>query len=104
MSAIFELCTTNYADDLLYVKKAMSHLETLCEARNGYDFGAPEQKAGWTFFKLKLSPELHGGIEKKFADMMEKYRWSRPEEKFRKFMEEYLKARGCTVKVKNVLF
>jgi len=28
------------------------------------------------------------------------YRWSKPEEKFRKFMEEYFMAKGCTVKVK----
>ena len=103
MSIIFELSTTNYLDDKLNVKKALSHLETLCQAWNGYSLAEPEEKAGWTFFKLKLKPELHEGIEKKFADMISKYRWSKPEEKFRKFMEEYFLAKGCNVKVKLVL-
>ena len=100
MSIIFQLSTTNYLDDKLNVKKALSHLETLCQAWNGYSLSEPEEKAGWTFFKLKLRPELHEGIETKFADMINKYRWSKPEEKFRKFMEEYFMAKGCTVKVK----
>ena len=34
--------------------------------------------------------------------MIEKYRWSKPEEKFRRFMEEYFLAKGCNVKVKIV--
>ena len=103
MSIIFELSTTNYLEDKLNVKKALSHLETLCEAWNGYTFGEPEEKAGWTFFKLKFRPELHQGIEKKFSDMIEKYSWSKPEEKFRRFMEEYFQAKNCNVKVKLVL-
>ena len=102
MSIILELSTTNYLDDKLNVKKALSHLETLCEAWNGYTLGDPEEKAGWTFFKLKLKPELHEGIVKKFSDMLEKYRWSKPDEKFRRFMEEYFQAKGCNVKVKIV--
>ena len=100
MSIILELSTTNYLDDKLNVKKALSHLETLCEAWNGYALGDPEEKAGWTFFKLKLKPELHEGISNKFSDMIEKYRWSKPDEKFRRFMEEYFQAKGCNVKVK----
>ena len=42
--------------------------------------------------------ELH-----KFSDMLERYRWSKPDEQFRIFMEEYLLAKGCNVKVKIVL-
>ena len=102
MSIILELSSRNYLDDKLNVKKALSHLETLCEAWNGYTMGEPEEKAGWTFFKLKLKPELHEGIEKKFSDMIGKYRWSNSEEKFRKFMEEYFQAKNCNVKVKIV--
>ena len=102
MSIILELSTTHYLDDKLNVKKALSHLETLCEAWNGYTLGDPEEKAGWTFFKLKLKPELHEGIVNKFSDMLEKYRWSKPDEKFRRFMEEYFQAKGCNVKVKIV--
>ena len=62
MSIILELSTTQYLDDKLNVKKALSHLETLCEAWNGYILEEPEHKAGWTFFKLKLKPALHDGI------------------------------------------
>ena len=100
MSVIFQLSTRNYSDDRFNVKKALSHMETLCQAWNGYVLGEPEEKAGWTFFKLKLEPPLHEGIQKEFSDMIEKYRWSKPEEKFRKFMEDYFLAKGCKVKVK----
>ena len=100
MSIIFQLSTRNYSNDRFNVKKALSHMETLCQSWNGYVLGEPEEKAGWTFFKLKLKPELHEGIQKEFSDMIGKYRWSKPEEKFRKFMEDYFLAKGCTVKVK----
>ena len=100
MSIIFQLSTRNYSDDRFNVKKALSHMETLCQAWNGYMLGEPEEKAGWTFFKLKLKPPLHEGIQKEFSDMIGKYRWSKPEEKFRKFMEDYFLAKGCTVQVK----
>ena len=66
MSIILELTTKNYLDDKLNVKKALSHLETLCQAWNGYALSDPEEKAGWTFFKLKLKSELHEGIVNKF--------------------------------------
>jgi len=101
MSIIFQLSTNNYSNDRFNVKKALSHMETLCQAWNGYQLSEPEEIAGWTFFKLKLEAPLHEEIQKEFADMIGKYsRWSKPEEKFRKFMEDYFLARGCTVKVK----
>ena len=100
MSVILQLSTRNYSDDRFNLKKALSHMETLCQARNGYVLGEPEEKAGWTFFKLKLESPLHEGIQKEFSDMIGKYRWIKSEEKFSKFMENYFAARGCTVKVK----
>ena len=102
MSTIFELSTTNYLNDKLNVKMALSHMETLCQAWNGFSLGEPEERAGWTFFKLKIHPELEDGITNKFSDMINKYRWSKPEEKFRKFMEDYFQSKNCTVKVKLV--
>lgn len=101
MSIILELGTTNYSDDRLDVKRALSHLETLCNVSNGYVLGEPEEKAGWTFFKLKIGPELHRKIEEKFSDMMQKYRWSSPDEKFSRFMGGYFDARGCNIRVKS---
>ena len=102
MSIILQLSTTNYLDDKLNVKKALSHMETLCQAWNGFSLGEPEEHAGWTFFKLKINPDLEDCIKNKFSDMIAKYRWSNSEEKFRKFMEDYFQARNCTVKVKLV--
>lgn len=102
MSIILRLSTSDYLTDRLNVKKALSQLETLCEAWNGYSLGEPEEKAGWTFFMLKIKPELHGGIVSRFSDMLEKYRWSSQDEKFRRFIEEYFRAKGCNVKVNAV--
>ncbi len=100
MSVIFELSTTDYSHDTLNVKKAMSHLETLCGAQDGCMLGPPEQKAGWSFFKIKLSQDLYDGIAERFSDMIDRHRWSKPEEKFRKFLEQYLQTRGCTIRIK----
>ena len=51
---------------------------------------------------LKINPDLEDCIKNKFSDMIAKYRWSKSEEKFRKFMEDYFQAKNCTVKVKLV--
>lgn len=102
MSATLEISTKNYADDKLAVKMALSHLETLVGCPNGYVLSEPESKFGWTFFKIALKAELHDGIQRKFADMIEKYQWSKQEEKFTKFMTDYLASKGCNVKVKSL--
>ncbi|MDH3276514.1 MAG: hypothetical protein OEL77_04230 [Nitrosopumilus sp.] len=102
MSTTLEVSTKNYRDDSLAVKMALSHIETLVGSVNGYSLSEPHSKFGWTFFKIAMKPDLQDGIEKKFADMIEKYRWSNPSEKFTKFMTDYFKSKGCDIKIKLV--
>jgi len=100
MSITLEISTKNYSDDRLAIKLALSHMETLVGCINGYSFSEPSSKFGWTFFKIALNQELHIGIEKKFSNMIEKYRWKDSSEKFTKFMTDYLNSKGCEIKVK----
>ncbi len=101
MSITLEIGTKNYADDLLSVKKALSHMESLVGCHNGYALSEPSTKFGWTFFKLAFKSDLRTGIEEKFSDMLEKYRWCDQPEKFTKFMADYFDSRDCNVKVKK---
>lgn len=100
MEAIFEISTKNYGDDLLLIKKSLSHMETLVGSVNGYSLGEPSSKFGWTFFKLSFKPNLQNGIEKKFADMLNKYKLNNQSEKFTKFMTDYFQAKGCNIRIK----
>ena len=102
MNTTLEISTKNYTEDKLAIKMALSHMETLVGSVNGYLLSEPYSKFGWTFFKIALKPDLQSGIEKKFADMIEKYRWSNPTEKFTKFMTDYFKSKGCNVAIKPV--
>ncbi len=100
MNVVLEIETKNYADDLLTIKKALSHMESLVSGYNGYVLGEPSSKFGWTFFKLALKPDLQSGIEKKFSDMINKYQANYPQEKFAKFMTDYFISKGCDIKIK----
>ena len=100
MDIVLEIGTKNYADDLLTIKKALSHMESLLGAYNGYVVSEPSSKFGWTFFKLAFKPNLQNGIETKFSDMLAKYQWSDPSQKFAKFMTDYFLSKGCEVKIK----
>ena len=102
MAVTLEVSTKNYVDDKLKVKMALSHMETLVGSANGYLLSEPSEKFGWTFFKIALKADLEEGIQKKFADMLDKYRWSNPTEKFSKFMTDYFASKGCSVKVKAI--
>ena len=102
MGVTLEISTKNYTNDKLAVKLALSHMETLVGSANGYLISEPSEKFGWTFFKIALKEELQEGIEKKFADMLDKYRWSNSTEKFSKFMTDYFSSKGCSVKVKAI--
>ena len=102
MVIILEVGTKNYADDLLAIKKALSHMESLIGAYNGYALSEPSSKFGWTFFKLAFKPNLQNGIEEKFSEMLGKYSWSDQSQKFTKFMTDYFASRGCNVKIKAV--
>ncbi len=100
MSMILEVGTKNYADDLLSIKKALSHMESLVGGYNGYVISEPSSKFGWTFFKLAFKPNLQNGIEEKFSDMLTKYRSSDQPHKFAEFMTDYFISKGCDVKIK----
>jgi hypothetical protein len=99
---VFEVGTKNYLDDLLSIKKALSHMETLVSGYNGYVLGEPSSKLGWTFFKLTFKPNLQNGIEEKFSDMLQKYQKNTQHEKFAEFMIDYFSSKGCNVKIKIV--
>lgn len=92
--------TRDYATDVVLVKKAMSQLESLLVAYNGYALSEPSSRFGWTFFQMAIKPDLRNGIESRFADMLKRYGWDKADSKFAKFMGDYLKARGCGVEVK----
>ncbi len=102
MGYTLELGTTNYEKDRTLVKKALSQFESLCNEYNGYLLSEPVSKFGWTFFKLALKAPLEICVETKFADMLNKYRWSSQAEKFAKFMQDYFDSKGCHVKVKLI--
>jgi hypothetical protein len=100
MDTIFEVSSKNYDDDLLLIKKSLSHMETLVGCYNGYALAEPSSKFGWTFFKLSFKPNLKNGIEEKFADMLNKYRLNNASQKFTKFMTDYFQSKGCNIKIK----
>ena len=100
MSVTLEIKTKNYVDDLLSIKKSLSHMETIVEQYNGYDLSEPETKFGWIFFKLSFKPNLQNGIEEKFTDMLVKYTRGDQSQKFAKFMIDYFHSRDCDAIIK----
>ena len=100
MNVVLEVGTKNYIDDLLSIKKSLSHMESLLGCYNGYMLSEPSTKFGWTFFKLAFKPELQTGIEEKFSNMIEKYSRSDQSQKFVKFMTDYFTSKGCDLKIK----
>ena len=100
MDIVLEIGTKNYLDDLLTIKKALSHMESLVDGYNGYVLSEPSSKFGWTFFKLSFKPNLQNGIEEKFSDMITKYQTNDQTEKFAKFMTDYFVSKGCDIKIK----
>lgn len=102
MAITLEISTKNYSDDSFGIKRALSHMETLIGAYNGYVFSEPSENFGWTFFKITFKADLHEGIAAKFADMLTRYRSGKPEEKFAEFMRDYFASKNCKVKVRVV--
>ena len=100
MDTVFEISTKNYGDDLLLIKKTLSHMETLVGSSNGYALSEPSSKFGWTFFKLSFKPNLQNGVEEKFADMLNKYRLNDKSQKFTQFMTDYFQSKGCNIRIK----
>ncbi len=99
---LFEAGTTRYGDDVLQIKKALSHLETSCGAPGTYVLGPPVSRFGWTFFQITMKPALIDGIEKKFAEMIRRYREGKPEERLVKFLSDFFESRGCKIRLKIV--
>ena len=102
LSLVLKIGTKKYIDDLLLIKKALSHMETLVDGYNGYVISEPESKFGWTFFNLSFKPNLQNGIEEKFSDMLKKYNTKDQQEKFTEFITDYFISKGCNVKIKIV--
>ena len=101
MQTVFEVSTTQYDDDKICMIKALSHLQSLCELQDAYQFGKPVSRFGWTFFPLLLKPNLIVKIEEKFADMINKSRGRNNDEKFTNFMIDFFNSRGCKIKLKH---
>ena len=101
MATKFEIASTNYKDDIFKIKKALSHLQTTCEITDGYLLGEPVSKFGWTFCTLLLKTGFTFNIEKKFADMIQKYK-GKKEEKYTDFMQDFFLARECKIKLKLI--
>ncbi|HET6516750.1 MAG TPA: hypothetical protein VFG25_00795 [Nitrosopumilaceae archaeon] len=99
MATIFEIASTNYEDDIFKIKKALSHLQTTCEITDGYIISKPVSRFGWTFTQLLLKPAFSFNIEKKFADMIKRYK-GKQEEKYTDFMQDFFLARDCKIKLK----
>lgn len=100
MDTILEVSTKNYGDDLLLIKKALSHMETLVGSSEGYFLSESASKFGWTFFKLGFKQNFQNRIEEKFADMLNKYRLNTNSQKFATFMTDYFQSKGCNIRIK----
>ena len=99
---MLEVGTTNYADDRLSIKKALSHMESLTGGYNGYSLGEPSARFGWTFFRLSFRDGLQAGIESEFSEMIARYRSGGANEKFAEFMADYFASKGCKVRISVV--
>ncbi len=99
---LFEAGTTTYDDDIVLIKRALSHIETRCGGPGTCMLGKPVSKFGWTFFQIAIKASLAEGMEKEFADMLQRYRDGQPEERLARFLADYLESKGCKVRLKTV--
>ena len=102
MTYYIQIGTTNYNDDILFLRKAIGKLESECQVTDGYLLGEPMSKFGWTFFDMVLKPNLHLAIEEEFVDMIKKSKGSKPTEKFINFLSNYFENNNCNVKLKFI--
>ena len=98
--ALLEAGTTDPDNDMLQIKKALSHLETRCGAPGAYAVGRPVSRFGWTFFQIAVRPSLVDGIEREFAGMIRRYGNGNPGDLFLRFMSDFFESRGCGVRLK----
>jgi|TARA_B100001105_G_scaffold182342_1_gene147488 hypothetical protein len=102
MSITLEIGTKNYLDDLLCIKKHLSHMETLLNCHASYTLSEPSSRFGWTFFKLEFKSNLQISISEKFSDILVKYQLNDEAGMFTKFMSDYFISKGCNVKINLV--
>jgi len=100
MDIVLEIGTKNYLDDLLSIKKALSHMESLVGCYNGYLLSDPSTSFGWTFFKIQISEEMADIIEK--SGMMEGALGFRIGEQLTNFVGHYLETKGSNVRIKKI--
>jgi len=103
MSITLEIGTKNYLDDLLCIKKHLSHMETLLNCHANYVLSKPSSRFGWTFFKIEFKSNLQINISEKFSDILAKYQLNDEAGRFTKFMSDYFISRGCNVKINLVI-
>ena len=96
----FEISTTKYEENIKLLQVLMTKMAAVCDVADGFKFGEPIQRFGWTFFQMLVDQELYVGIEDKFSDMIKKSKGSKPDEKFTNFLNQYLESKGCNVKIK----
>jgi len=96
----FEISTTKYEDNIKLLQVVMIKMAAVWDVADGFKFGEPTQRFGWTFFQMLIDQELYVGIEDKFSDMIKKCKGSKPDEKFTNFLNQYLESKGCNVKIK----
>ena len=96
----FEISTTKYEENIKLLQVLMTKMAVVCDVADGFKFGEPTQRFGWTFFQMFVDQELYVGIEDKFSDMIKKSKGSKPDEKFTNFLNQYLESKGCNVKIK----
>jgi len=102
MSITLEIGTKNYLDDLLCIKKHLSHMETLLNCHANYALSEPSSRFGWTFFKIEFKSNLQINISEKFSNILAKYQLNDEAGRFTKFMSDYFISRGCNVKINLV--
>lgn len=98
---IFEAGTTDYDQDILRIKLALSHLETNCSAPNSHMLGPPVSRFGWTFFQIAFKPILIDRIESKFSDMIQRYK-GKPEDQIVGFLADFFESKNCKIRLKFV--
>lgn len=98
---IFEVSSTDFLEDKRLINNALSDMASQFGLPNDFTFGEPTSRFGWTFFKLWIRPNLQDAINKKFDDMIRRYK-GKPDEKFTFFIADYLQSKGCKTKVKLI--
>ena len=98
---VFEVSSTDFLEDKRLINNALAEMASQFGLSNDFVFGEPTSRFGWTFFRLWIKPNLQDAINKKFDDMIRRYK-GKPDEKFTFFIADYFTSKGCKTKVKMV--